>query len=98
MIVGTLIHDIGDDLAPLGHSQLAAIIRPYVQDEVAWVIEHHGVFKCIIMVTQWVLIKTPVKFIAAINGLIAVKNLSVGIKCHLTPTIPAFRAHFEPSP
>ena len=46
MIVGALIHDLGDDLAPLNHSQLAAaIIRPYVRDEVAWVIEHHGVFQ-----------------------------------------------------
>ena len=46
MIVGALIHDLGDDLAPLNHSQLAAaIIRPYVRSEVAWVIEHHGVFQ-----------------------------------------------------
>ena len=46
MIVGALIHDLGDDLAPLNHSQLAAsIIRPYVRGEVAWVIEHHGVFQ-----------------------------------------------------
>ena len=46
MIVGALIHDLGDDLAPLNHSQLAAaIIRPYVRGEVAWVIEHHGIFQ-----------------------------------------------------
>jgi predicted HD phosphohydrolase len=46
MIVGALIHDLGDDIAPLNHSQLAAaIIRPYVRAEVAWVIEHHGVFQ-----------------------------------------------------
>ena len=46
MIVGALIHDLGDDLAPFNHSQLAAaIIRPYVRGEVAWVIEHHGVFQ-----------------------------------------------------
>ena len=46
MIVGALIHDLGDDLAPLNHSQFAAaIIRPYVRGEVAWVIEHHGVFQ-----------------------------------------------------
>ena len=33
MIVGALIHDLGDDLAPLNHSQLAAaIIRPYVRE------------------------------------------------------------------
>ena len=46
LIVGALIHDLGDDLAPLNHSQLAAtIIRPYVRAEVAWIIEHHGVFQ-----------------------------------------------------
>ena len=46
MIVGALIHDLGDDLAPLNHSQLAAaIIRPYVRTEVAWIIEHHGIFQ-----------------------------------------------------
>ena len=46
MIVGALIHDLGDDLAPLNHSQVAAaIIRPYVRTEVAWIIEHHGIFQ-----------------------------------------------------
>ena len=46
LIVGALIHDLGDDLAPLNHSQLAAtIIRPYVRAEVAWIIEHHCVFQ-----------------------------------------------------
>ena len=46
LIVAALIHDLGDDLAPLNHSQLAAaIIRPYVRAEVAWIIEHHGVFQ-----------------------------------------------------
>ena len=46
MIVGASIHDLGDDLAPLNHSQLvAAIIRPYLRIEVALLIEHHGVFQ-----------------------------------------------------
>jgi len=32
MIVGALLHDLGDELAPYNHSQLAAsIIRPYVR-------------------------------------------------------------------
>lgn len=45
-IVAALIHDLGDDLAPLNHSQLAAaIIRPYVRPEVAWVIHQHGLFQ-----------------------------------------------------
>jgi len=46
MIVGALIHDIGDELAPDNHSQLAAaMIRPYVRAEVTWVVEMHGMFQ-----------------------------------------------------
>lgn len=46
MIVAALIHDLGDDLAPENHSQLAAaIIRPYVRAEVTWTLEMHGVFQ-----------------------------------------------------
>ena len=46
MIVGALIHDLGDDLAPENHSTYAAeIIRPYVRAEVTWVVEHHGLFQ-----------------------------------------------------
>lgn len=46
MIIAALIHDLGDDLAPENHSQLAAaIIRPYVRAEVTWVLEMHGVFQ-----------------------------------------------------
>lgn len=46
MIVGVLIHDLGDSLAPYNHSQFAAsIIRPYVRNEVTWVLHHHGLFQ-----------------------------------------------------
>jgi predicted HD phosphohydrolase len=46
MIVATLIHDIGDSLAPNNHSQLvAAILRPYVSEKVYWIILHHGMFQ-----------------------------------------------------
>lgn len=45
-IVAALIHDLGDDLAPMNHSQVAAaIIRPYVRAEVTWVVEMHGLFQ-----------------------------------------------------
>ena len=51
-------------------------------------------FSSITMVTQWVCIKTFVKFIAVINGLIVTKNfVSIGIKCHLIPIIVATRLH-----
>ena len=46
MIVGALVHDLGDGLAPENHSRYAAeILRPYVRGEVTWVIEHHGLFQ-----------------------------------------------------
>ena len=46
MVVATLLHDIGDDLAPMNHSQYAAsIIRPYVSEKIYWIIKHHGLFQ-----------------------------------------------------
>ncbi len=46
MVVAALIHDIGDDLAPANHSEMAAaIIRPYVRAEVTWVVAMHGTFQ-----------------------------------------------------
>ena len=46
MVVATLLHDIGDDLAPMNHSQYAAsIIRPYVSEKTYWIINHHGLFQ-----------------------------------------------------
>ena len=45
-IVAALIHDIGDDLAPMNHSDFAAaLIKPYVREEVHWVVAHHGLFQ-----------------------------------------------------
>ena len=45
-IVAALVHDIGDELAPENHSQMAAsILRPYVRAEVTWVVEMHGLFQ-----------------------------------------------------
>lgn len=45
-VVAALVHDIGDELAPYSHAEYAAaILRPYVREEVTWVIEQHGVFQ-----------------------------------------------------
>jgi len=45
-VVSALIHDLGDDLAPLNHDSLAAaIVAPYVREECAWVVKHHGIFQ-----------------------------------------------------
>ena len=46
MVVATLLHDIGDELAPLNHSEYAAaVLKPYVSEKTHWVIEKHGEFQ-----------------------------------------------------
>jgi predicted HD phosphohydrolase len=46
MIVAALLHDIGDELAPYNHSEFAAaIVRPYLREEVTWIVAHHGLFQ-----------------------------------------------------
>ncbi len=46
LIVAALLHDIGDDLSPDNHSEVAAaILRPFLDDESVWVVKHHGVFQ-----------------------------------------------------
>lgn len=45
-VVAALVHDIGDELAPYSHSEMAAsILRPYVSDKLYWIIKTHGVFQ-----------------------------------------------------
>lgn len=45
-VVAALLHDIGDRLAPQNHDRMAAeILRPFVREEVAWAVEHHGIFQ-----------------------------------------------------
>ena len=47
-IVAALLHDIGDGLAPQNHDKFAAeIIRPFMREEVTWVVEHHGIFQLV---------------------------------------------------
>ncbi len=46
LIVAALIHDVGDELAPYNHAEVAsAILRPYVRAEVTWIVEQHGLFQ-----------------------------------------------------
>ena len=46
MIVACLLHDIGDELAPLNHSEYAAtVLKPYVSEKTHWIIEKHGEFQ-----------------------------------------------------
>ena len=46
MVVAALLHDIGDELAPMNHSEYAAsILKPYVSEKTHWIIEKHGEFQ-----------------------------------------------------
>ena len=45
-VVATLFHDIGDRLAPDRHGEMAAaVLEPYVSDEIGWIVRHHGLFQ-----------------------------------------------------
>jgi len=45
-VVAALIHDIGDELAPHSHSEMAAsILRPYVSERIYWIVKYHGLFQ-----------------------------------------------------
>jgi predicted HD phosphohydrolase len=45
-VVGALLHDVGDVLAPHLHGQLAAtILQPYVDAKVTWIVKVHPLFQ-----------------------------------------------------
>jgi len=45
-VVSALLHDIGDIYAPYNHDEYAAaIIRPFMREQCAWVVQTHGDFQ-----------------------------------------------------
>ena len=45
-VVSALVHDIGDDLAPYTHGEMvAAVLKPFVREELCWMVKHHSVFQ-----------------------------------------------------
>ena len=45
-VVCALLHDIGDIYAPYNHDEYAAtILRPFVREQCAWVVQTHGDFQ-----------------------------------------------------
>jgi predicted HD phosphohydrolase len=45
-VVMALLHDIGDTLGAFNHPDIAAaIIKPFVSEELHWIVEHHGIFQ-----------------------------------------------------
>ena len=46
MVVAALLHDIGDEIEPLNHSELAAsVLKPFVSERTRWIVEKHGLFQ-----------------------------------------------------
>ena len=46
MVVAALLHDIGDEFAPMNHSEYAAsILKPYVSEKTHWIVQKHGEFQ-----------------------------------------------------
>ena len=85
MIVAALLHDIGDELAPMNHSEYAAtILKPYVSEKTHWIIQKHGEFQMYYYAHHLGENKNQRDNIRIINilrmQLISVKN---GIKLHL---------------
>jgi predicted HD phosphohydrolase len=45
-VFSTLFHDIGQIVSVENHSQVAAaILRPYISEELYWIVKHHGIFQ-----------------------------------------------------
>lgn len=45
-VVMALLHDIGDTLGSYNHPDIAAaIIKPFVSEELHWICQHHGIFQ-----------------------------------------------------
>ena len=45
-VVAALLHDIGDTLGSYNHPDVAAaILKPFVDEKLHWIVEHHGIFQ-----------------------------------------------------
>jgi len=45
-VVMALLHDIGDTLGTYNHPDIAAaIVKPFVADDLHWICQHHGIFQ-----------------------------------------------------
>ncbi len=45
-VVMALLHDIGDVLGAYNHPDVAAaILKPFISEELLWIVQHHGIFQ-----------------------------------------------------
>ena len=50
LVLAVLLHDIGDELAPHSHSEMAAaVLRPFVSEKIYWIVKHHGLHRRFLM-------------------------------------------------
>ena len=41
-----MLHDNGDEIAPLNHSELAdSVLKSFVSEKTRWIVERHGLFQ-----------------------------------------------------
>ena len=53
-VVCALVHDIGDILCPTNHAELGAtVLKPFVSERNAWMLEHHGIFQGYYFFHHW---------------------------------------------
>lgn len=46
LVVAALLHDMGDNLGPTNHAEVAAtILEPFLDEEATWVVRHHTAFQ-----------------------------------------------------
>ena len=66
-VVAALVHDIGDSLAPYSHGSYAAsVLRPFVSEELCWIVSHHPLFQMYYYGPHMGGTRTPVNGSAAI--------------------------------
>ncbi len=82
LVVAALLHDIGDDLCPDNHSEVAAaILRPVLDDEAVWVVRHHGVFQTFTTARSWAYPRTarPVPGFAVLRHCAILRRVGPGV-------------------
>ncbi|BCB76567.1 hypothetical protein Pflav_029770 [Phytohabitans flavus] len=78
-VVMSLVHDIGDNLAPHTHSEMiGAVLRPFVRPELVWIARHHGLFQTY--------------YYAHFRGRTATRGTPTGTTSGLTPACPGATA------
>ena len=89
MIVASLLHDIGDELAFHNHSEFAAaVLKPYVSKKTHWIVEKHGIFQLYYYAHHLGHNKTREKSIKDINTIrIQLIFAKIGTKNHLIPIL-----------